>query len=385
MPRPPRIGVVAYEMEGRPSGVGRFLEGLLSGLVEIRSAATWLLFFQGEPFDHPLFAAAAEAGVALRPHFDGRPRMRPIAWEQLRLPRLLRETGADAVFSPGYSLPLLSDLPGLLTLHDLAFESRPEEFRPRERWRRRLLARVGARRASRVLASSRFGAAELGRRYRVPPARLRILPGAVAPRYFAAGEEEADLSALAELGVRPPYLLWLATLLPRRPVAWALTALRAAGAARPGLTLVLAGQDRLPDRNELARLLAESRLGERVVRLPFAPDELLPALYRGAELTLYPSAYEGFGLPPLESLAAGSAAVVTAGQALEEIWPEYPYLAPFSEAGFVGTVLRALADPQREVAVARARELVAGLTWRASAAALEAEVAEVLANAGSRP
>ncbi|HSM52289.1 MAG TPA: glycosyltransferase, partial [Thermoanaerobaculia bacterium] len=341
MPRRPRIGVIAYEMEGRPSGVGRFLEGLLAGLVEARSAATWLFFFKGEPFAHPLFAAAAEAGVALSPRFDHRPRMRPIAWEQLRLPRLLREAGADLVFSPGYSLPLLSDLPGLLTLHDLAFESRPEEFHPRERWRRRLLARIGARRAARVLASSQLGAAELRRCYRVPPARLRILPGAVAPRYFEAAEASADLAAL---GVRPPYLLWLATLLPRRPIVWALTALRAAAATRPGLTLVLAGQDRLPDRDELARLLAGSGLAERIVRLPFVPEELLPALYRGAELTLYPSAYEGFGLPPLESLAAGTAAVVTPGQALGELWPDYPYLAPFSEAGFVGTALRALAD-----------------------------------------
>jgi len=381
MPRPTRIGVVAYEMEDRPSGVGRFLEGLLSGLVEARSDVTWLLFFKGEPFAHSLFVAAAEAGVALRPQFDGRPRMRPIAWEQLRLPRLLREAGADAVFSPGYSLPLLSDLPGLLTLHDLAFESRPEEFRPRERWRRRLLARIGARRAARVLASSRFGAAELRRRYRVPPARLRILPGAVAARYFEAAEAPADL---ATLGVRPPYLLWVATLLPRRPVAWALTALRAAAATRPGLTLVLAGQDRLPGPDELTRLLAGSGLAERIVRLPFVPEELLPALYRSAELTLYPSAYEGFGLPPLESLAAGTAAVITPGQALEELWPDYPYLAPFSEAGFVGTVLRALADPQRGAVATRGRERVSGLTWRASAEALEAQVAEVLGIHGGR-
>lgn len=382
MPPPRRIGVIAYEMEGRSSGVGRFLEGLLSGLVEARNPDTWLLFFKGEPFAHPLFAAAAAAGVALQPRFDGRPRMRPIAWEQLRLPRLLRDAGAEAVFSPGYSLPLLTDLPGLLTLHDLAFEARPEEFGPRERWRRRLLARIGAQRAARVLASSRFGANELRSRYQVPPARLRLLPGAVAPRFFEAAAAPAGLAAL---GVRPPYLLWLATLLPRRPVAWALAALAAALPVRPELTLVLAGQDRLPQRDELTSLLDESGVGDRVVRLPFVAEALLPALYRGAELTLYPSAYEGFGLPPLESLAAGTLPVITPGQTLAALWPEYPYLAPFAAGAFVATVQRALGDPERAAIATRGREIVAGLSWRESAGVLAGLVAELLPRHGGRP
>ena len=120
-----RVGVVAYEMEGRPSGVGRFLEGLLSGLAELAEAEeparadlerwSFQLFFKGEPFEHPLFAARDRRGRLLfEPIFDRRPSWRPIAWEQLRLPTLLRAHGAGAVFSPGYSLPLLSDRDGEL-------------------------------------------------------------------------------------------------------------------------------------------------------------------------------------------------------------------------------------------------------------------------------
>ncbi len=385
-----RVGVVAYEMEGRPSGVGRFLEGLLSGLAELAEAEeptrgdlerwSFQLFFKGEPFEHPLFAARDRRGRLLfEPIFDRRPSWRPIAWEQLRLPTLLRAHGAGAVFSPGYSLPLLSDIPGFLTLHDLSFERRPEEFAPRERWRRRLLARWGARRAARVFASSRFGGDELMRLYGLARRRITLLSAAVAPRFAARpAEPEGEALALAGLGVRPPYLLWVGTLLPRRPIGWALAALGRERARHPELTLVIAGADRMPGHGAFAEELAASGVADAVVRLPFVPDALLPALYREAELTLYPSAYEGFGLPPLESLAAGTPAVTTPGQALDDLWPGDPYRAPFELEGFCAMVKTALADRRRDAVVTDGQARVATLSWRASAARLLATLAEEL-------
>jgi alpha-1,3-rhamnosyl/mannosyltransferase len=310
----------------------------------------------------------------LRPIFDGRPEARPILWEQLRLPEILKEVEVDLIFSPAYSLPLRSGgVPGMLTLHDLSFEHRPEEFGFRERWRRRLLARWGARKAVRVLTTATASARDLATTYHVPPERLRVLPLAVDDCFFAA-ESGADLAAL---GIRRPYLLWLATLLPRRRIDLAIAAFAAVAAEHPELELLIAGSDRLPDPGRLAALIAASGVGERIRRLDYVPEELVPALYAGAEASFYLSSFEGFGLPPLESLAAGTPAIVGPGLELDVLWPDYPLRAELEEKAVIARTREALGLDRAALAAA-ARERLQRLTWRRTAEALAAEIAAVL-------
>ena len=88
------IAVVAYEMEGERTGVGRYLEGLLWGIARTGDARRWRLYFKGDPFDHPLWATG---DGRFEPVFDRRPQARPILWEQLRLPLLLRRDSPELV------------------------------------------------------------------------------------------------------------------------------------------------------------------------------------------------------------------------------------------------------------------------------------------------
>ncbi|HRC87054.1 MAG TPA: hypothetical protein PK413_15710, partial [Thermoanaerobaculia bacterium] len=132
-----RVGVVAYELEGEATGVGRYLEGLLSG---VSPSADWMfrLFCHGRPFEHPLFDRPD-----VEPQFAGR-EGRPWLWEQIELPELLAQHSLDLVFSPAYSLPGRLREPGVVTLHDLSFERLPGEFGPRERWRTWRVSASGA-------------------------------------------------------------------------------------------------------------------------------------------------------------------------------------------------------------------------------------------------
>jgi glycosyltransferase involved in cell wall biosynthesis len=369
-----KIGVVGYEMEGARSGVGRFLAGALEGLRETGSDWEWLVFFKGSPFGDPLFKADSHGRPApVRPIFDGRPEARPILWEQLRLPEILREVEVDLLFSPAYSLPLrLGGVPGLLTLHDLSFEHLPGEFRFRERWRRRLLARWGARRAARVLTTATASARDLERTYSVSPGRLGLLPLAVDEAFFSAD------SAPAVAGSRRPYLLWLATLLPRRRIDLAIAAFAAVAPEHPGLELVIAGADRLPERGRLAALIAGSGVAGRIRRLDYVPEEQVPALYAGAELSFYLSSFEGFGLPPLESLAAGTPAVVAPGLELDVIWPDYPLRAALEAEAVIAATRRGLAGEGRAELIGEARRRLRSLSWRRTAAALQSEIAAAL-------
>lgn len=365
-----KIGVVAYEMEGARTGVGRYLEGLLSGLAECGGKHRWHLFFKGDPFAHPLW----DEDERFTPLFDGRPGARPILWEQTRLPRLARRAGLDFLFSPAYSLPRGFPGPSMLVVHDLSFERLPEEFDLKERWRRRLLARRSVRRASRVLADTRAVAREIAATYGLSPDKIGVVPLGVDPS--ALGDPEADAARLASIGLSSPYLLYLGSILPRRRVDLVISAFARVASRWPELRLVLAGANRLRRPRDLDRWIAGSGVGDRIVRVGYVAEEALGALYRNAELTFYLSEYEGFGLPPLESLAAGTPAAVGPGLALDDLWPDYPYRTARLELDAVADVTRRALDDrdERGRVGAAGRERMARLTWEHSAKLLLAEI-----------
>jgi alpha-1,3-rhamnosyl/mannosyltransferase len=373
MTRPTRrVGVVAAELEGERTGVGRFLEGLLEGLCELPLDWEWRLFLQGRPFDHPLWG-----NPRFVPVFSGRGGSR-VAWEQLVLPFTLARHRLDLLYSPAYSLPPWRG-PRVVSLHDLSFEVLPEEFSPRERWRRRLLARWAAHRAARVLVDAERVRREVVEEYRLDPGRVGVLPLPVDPRFRPAnGGAAVDLEALAAVGVEPPFLLHAGTLLDRRCLPLVLEAFARLAADRRDLTLVLAGADRLRDPGRLRREVEATGLARRVRHLGWVGEPLLPALYRRAELSFYLSTYEGFGLPPLESLACGTPVVVSGAPGLDELWPDYPLRCGRLDAGAVEAAARAALEPAtRARLAAEAAVRLEGLTPAATARALVAELERV--------
>jgi glycosyltransferase involved in cell wall biosynthesis len=373
-----RVGLIAYEMEGHRTGVGRFLEGLLDGLSECDRNWQWLLFFKGQPFRHRLWAD----GGNISPVFGDRPCSRPILWEQVRLPSLLRQNELDLLFSPGYSLPVRSDLPSVVTIHDLSFEELPQDFSWRERWRRRILARIAVRRARRVLAGTHEIAHRLQRTYRIEAERIGVVPLGVDRAFLRVGSESqgASLAQLARLGVQPPYLMYAGTILGRRRVDLVIGTFARLAPRYPELKLVLAGANRLRRPSQLEGWIRDSGAAHRVLRLGYVDEEVLPALYRHAQLTFYLSRHEGFGLPPLESLAAGTPSVVSGGMGLDEIWPDYPLrcerLEPTALERLTEGVLTD-SEERRRIA-SEGAERMSLITWKRSAAEFLAELDRVV-------
>lgn len=381
------IAVVAYEMEGSKTGVGRYLEGLLRGVSQCRTRrdsprhqdTQWTLFFKGEPFEHPLL----DEDSPFEPVFDHRPEARPILWEQLRLPRLLRQRSFDLVFSPAYSLP-----PGkqrsLVTMHDLSFEHLPQEFDFKERWRRRLLARRAVRQASRVLVDTRAIAADLERTYGLERERIGVVPLALDQIFSNPADPPPDPATSArqldELGVRSPYLLFVGSILPRRRLDLVLDLTAELATQEPRLRLVLVGQNRLKRAGQLARLIESKGLGRRVLHLGYVSEALLPTLYRQAALSIYLSTYEGFGLPPLESLACGTPVIVSKGQALDDVWPAYPYRCELDSQSVRAMGLRAWREKSdRQRVIDDAGRHLETLRWEHSADRFLDEIDRALA------
>lgn len=364
-----KVGVIAAEMEGPSTGVGRYLQGLLTGLESWDHGVEWHLFFQGRSVPG---AALGEGFV----RHESNDRGSRVVWELLRLPKELGKHGLDVVFCPAYTVPFGLRTPSVVCLHDVSFEVLPEEFGFRERWRRRILARRAARVADRVLADTGHMADLVARRYGVPGARMAVVPLGVDRGRFGPQACDGDRRELECLGIRAPYLLWVGTVLERRQPRAVLEAFAALRVERPDLHLVIAGANRMRSPRRLELWIRELGLAPHTVQLGYVGESSLAPLYRGAAAGVYVSRHEGFGIPPLECLACGTPVVVSAGLALEEAWPDYPFLCGDLSPSEIGSALARALSPSgwNPDLASTADRVVRGFDWTTSSRRLVTEL-----------
>jgi len=275
--------------------------------------------------------------------FGGPGRLSSVARDALWYPFALGRARADVLHCPTFRGPLRSRAPVCLTVHDLAVLRHPEAF---PRWHRLygasgLLRRV-ARRAELLLTVSEFTKRESVELLGVPESRVRVIGNAVDEVFTPDGPA-------AEGG----YVLAVGTREPRKNLARTVEAACLAGAE-----LRVAGAP------GWGGIEAAGSLG-------FVSDEELARLYRGARCLVYPSLYEGFGIPVLEAMACGCAVVTSAGTALEEVAGGAAVLVdPRDPEAIAAGIREAIArrDELRWLGIARAREF----TWRRVADAVEA-------------
>ncbi|HVG38557.1 MAG TPA: glycosyltransferase family 1 protein, partial [Pyrinomonadaceae bacterium] len=237
----------------------------------------------------------------------------------------LRRRPVDLLHVQYTAPPLLTPCPVVATIHDLSFEHLPETFNRRSRAQLRFTVRRTARSAAHVLTSSAYSAQQLMETYRLPPEKITVTPLAAAP-HFAPVTDEAELQRVRETyNVKGDYLLAVGSIQPRKNLVRLIKAyadlcrLRhaARGARLPQLVLVgkqawLSG--------ETLRAAQDANLhGSRIVLTGYVPEGDLPALYSAATAFVYPSFFEGFGLPPLEAMRCGAPVITGNLTSLPEV------------------------------------------------------------------
>ena len=179
-----------------------------------------------------------------------------------------------------------------------------------------------------------------------------------------------------------PFALFAGSILARRRLDVVLESFGVLMSDQPELRLVLAGANRLRQTGQLKEWIERFGVAERVVELGWVEDGLLIWLLRNAELSFYLSTYEGYGLPPMESLAVGTPVVVSSGLALDHLWPDYPYRCrSIAVDEVVPIARRILADTEeRERVIDKGRELIAGMSWQRSAELFVKEIERAVAS-----
>jgi len=253
----------------------------------------------------------------------------------VRMPQLLRRL-RPALAHFQHALPLTCPCPAVVTVHDLSFEREPSLMGLRERLIFRAVVPRAARHAARVIAVSELTKRDLIELYRIPEEKIVVIPNGVDPRFRAEGPRTTG-----------DYALVVGALQPRKDPAAAIEALALLG--NGDLRLVFAGPDR-GGRVEAERAAERTGLHGRVDFRGYVPQQELAALYRGAACLVFPSRYEGFGLPALEAMASGTPVVATTAGALPEVVGDAAILVDERDpAALAGGIERALADRDRLV------------------------------------
>lgn len=239
-------------------------------------------------------------------------------WTLIGLPRTAARARVDLIHAPAYTAPFWANVPVVLTIHDVSYEVHPEWYPYRRDWLRRFFYRRSAMGATRVLTVSSFSASEITTAYSIPPARITIAPLGVHG-VFGAGDPNVPVDL--PTNVTEPFLLHVGDIHERRNLPVVVDALLEArrhfGAAA-AMSLVLAGVDRGVTEG-LCAMAAEAGSPDAVVALGPVSEDRIHALYRGAVALVYPSLYEGFGLPLIEAMASGTPVLASHEASIPEV------------------------------------------------------------------
>ncbi|MFN2118527.1 MAG: glycosyltransferase family 4 protein [Candidatus Promineifilaceae bacterium] len=372
----PQIGIDITSALTQGGGIGRYTRELVRALVDLDSQNSYTLFSARIPSERlknnqPLLdSLTSQSKITYRPaplveHWLYR------LWYRLRLPVPVQLFSGrlDLFHSPDFVLPPISgDIPTLLTVHDLSFIHFPDTFPPVLVNYLNRVVPWSVSRAAHVLADSNSTKMDLMEQWAVPEDKITVLYSGVNQDYQPVKDPLLldKVKKIYDLG-DAPYLLSVGTIQPRKNYQMLIQAFASIAGSYPHNLFIAGGKGWLED-NMMAEA-ARQGIADRVRFLGFIADEHLSALYSAASLFLFPSLYEGFGLPVLEAMACGVPAVISNSSSLPEVGGEAAlHLDPRQPEAWSEGMDRVLSDPGLAAAMVDAGfEQVQRFSWEKSA------------------
>jgi glycosyltransferase involved in cell wall biosynthesis len=259
------------------------------------------------------------------------------------------------------------DMPTVLTVHDLIFERLPGHHKPLNRWYLHRTMPLFCRRATHIIAVSEHTRRDLIEVYGITPEKITVIPEAADARFGPVTEEALDLARVS-YGLPERYLLCVGTIEPRKNLERLLAAWEPLYLAREAPPLVIVGRRGWLNEGFFAAL-ERSPARDGVIFPGWMQDGDLPAVYAAAQLFIFPSIYEGFGLPVLEAMACGAPVVCSNATSIPEVAGDAALLFdPFEPDAIRETMRTALADDAlRESLRQRGYRRAAKFSWERAA------------------
>ncbi len=376
-----RIGIDARFYGSVGKGLGRYTEKLIKYLEELDHANEYFIFLRKENFDEYQPSNTCFQKV-----------LADYAWysfdEQLRFPWLLRSFRLDLVHFPHFNVPLLYRGPFVVTIHDLIllhFPTRrattlhPWWYRVKF-WAYRMVIGHAVRKSRKIIAVSEYTRGDIEKYYPRTKGKIVVTYEAIEPFCYMADQSRA-MSILSRLGlltrdadnssgrfdrgIIKPYLLYVGNAYPHKNLETLVSSLQRSDT--PDIRLVLVGkEDYFYQR---IQSLAREKHPERIIFAGFVPDNELDILYRFARAYVFPSLYEGFGLPPLEAMGRGLPVVAARATCLPEILGDAAYFFdPSVSQSFSQALARVWTDEAlRKNLQAKGYERIQHFDWRVMA------------------
>jgi len=349
------------------AGLASYARELATHLLQREPAISWSAFHYDR---HP--------PVPLTAPLDALPRyMVPWGAYRWRLTTAIRHflglsmdrffAGVDLFHATEHLLPRLSSIRTVFTLHDLIFLFHPETHKPLNRWFLTLMMPRFLRAADAIIAVSECTKRDAIRFYGIPEENITVIYEGVNPRFRPVGPE-AMAAVRARYDLPEHFILYVGTIEPRKNLTVLLEAFSNLQSAICNLHLVFVGKKGWLYEGFFRRL-RELGLEDRVIFTGYVPDEDLPAIYSAAELFVFPSLYEGFGLPVLEAMACGTPVVCSNTSSLPEVAGDAALLVdPTDVCALAGAMERALRDETlRATLRVRGIERARRFTWARAA------------------
>lgn len=360
-----KIGIDARFFGGEQSkGLGRYTQKLVEYLAEIDHKNEYVVFLQKDGFDN---------WKIKNPKF--KPVMADFPWysvdEQLKMLGLIRRAGVDFMHFPHFNVPLLYRGPFVVTIHDLIITHFPTQrattlapwlYRLKQFGYQRVISHA-AKDSEKIITVSNYSKQDLVKTFDLPPEKIEVTYEASEPPAPVGFDEEEAEKILREYNIGGPYLLYVGNAYPHKNLEILIEMM---GKLKNGdLQLVLVGKkDYFYHRVE--ELIWKRGLEDEVILTDFVPDKFLPLLYARSLAYIFPSKYEGFGLPPLEAMTYRAPVLSSRSSCLPEILGDAVlYFDNNNVYGIIEQVKKIQADPGlRESLIIKGQERLSRFSWK---------------------
>jgi len=370
-----RFAVDAHAIGRHLTGNEVYIRSLLSAFAELDRRSEFITYLSEKGAERWVPARFGVRKVSSNPY-------KRLGWD---LARRIRIDKPDLIHVQ-YTSPLMTSVPNVVTVHDVSFLEHPEYFTPSRRSQLRVTVGRSVRIASRILTVSEFSRDAILRAYDISPDKVRVIPNAANPEFRVIGRERARKTVSDRLKFEEPFIFSVGDLQPRKNQIGLIEAFSKLLLDCPQLPhhLVLTGKQTWFSA-KVVEAARSSGFASRIHFTGFVSDEELLELYNACDCFVFPSFYEGFGLPILEAMACGRAVTCSNTSSMPEVADGAGLLFNPHQTGEITRALKdVLLDPELRGRMERlGLQRAAGFTWKKSARATLDVYKEVVS--GRRP